>query len=213
MRIPVSSSLLRRTAVAVGVVVIGLATVAPSQALASAHPDKKSSINTYSAWDGSSNVQSFGCPNTTTYGQVVTAPAKVKSLKKYSFYLNDFAIPGSMVVRGEVYAWNGTTATGSALSETAPRTLSYGDSAFHTETFKTGGAAVKAGSQYVIFLSIDKDFESCTNPYTNGWASVADTTYTGGTFVYQNNGGDESQWAGGAWNTFGIDLAFRANFK
>ena len=115
-----------------------------------------------------------------------------------------------MVVRGEVYAWNGVTATGSSLFESSPRTLSYGDSAFHKEAFNTGGVSVTAGDQYVIFASIDKDYEACTDPYTNGWASVPDTTYSGGDFVYQNNGGDESQWSGGGWSTFGVDLAFKA---
>ena len=43
-------------------------------------------------------------------------------------------VPGSsglMVVRGEVYAWDGSKATGSSLYESAPRTISFSDSAFH----------------------------------------------------------------------------------
>jgi hypothetical protein len=209
LHISVSPSLIRRAAVAVGVVALGVATFAPTGAFA--HIDKKhATINTYKVWDGSTTIQAFGCPDTTTYGQVITVPAGKTTLNKYTFYMNDFGATGSMVVRGEVYAWNGTMATGSSLSETAARTLDYSDALFHKETFKAGGITVTPGSQYVVFASIDKDFESCTGSYTNGWGGVSDSVYSGGTFVYQNNTGDESQWTATPWNTFGFDLAFKA---
>jgi hypothetical protein len=35
-------------------------------------------------------------------------------------------------------------------------------------------------------------------------------SYAGGTFVYQNNSGDKSQWTTTPWNSFGLDLAFKA---
>jgi hypothetical protein len=62
----------------------------------------------------------------------------------------------------------------------------------------------------VIFASIDKDFEQCTNDYILEWGSVDDSAYPKGTFVFQNNSGDENQWTTTSWNTFGIDLAFKA---
>ena len=80
-------------------------------------------------------------------------------------------------------------------------------------TFKTKGANLTAGSQYVLFASIDKDYEACTDPYTNGWGSTDDTAYPGGTFVFLNSGGDESQWTTSSWTSFGIDLAFQAYMK
>jgi len=115
-----------------------------------------------------------------------------------------------MKVRGEVYAWDGSKATGSALYQSAARFVSFSDSLFHFETFKAGGIPVTAGHQYVIFASIDKEYEKCKNNYTLGWAAVDDSVYAGGTFVYQNNSGDESQWTTTPWNTFGLDLAFKA---
>jgi hypothetical protein len=115
-----------------------------------------------------------------------------------------------MVVRGEVYKWDGAKATGAALFESAPRTVSFGDDAFHKETFKPGGVTVTPGAKYVLFASIDKDFEQCTGDYELGWAYVRDGTYGRGTFVYQNNGGDESQWTSAPWETLGFDLAFKA---
>ena len=87
-------SFIRRAALVAGVVALGLATVAPTQAFAQRHPDKKNpTINTYGAWDGSSNVVQFGCPNTTTYGQVITVPAGKSSLDKYKFWLSDLVRP------------------------------------------------------------------------------------------------------------------------
>jgi len=65
----------------------------------------------------------------------------------------------------------------------------------------------------VIFASIDKDFESCTNQYVLGWAAVSGATYTGGAFGSQHNGGDESKWTTAAWSTIGIDLAFKAHLS
>jgi hypothetical protein len=167
-----------------------------------------SAISTYKSWDGSQAVGSFGCPNTTTYGQVITVKKKTM-LNKFTFsWIN--GTTGSMVVRGEVYAWDGSKATGSALWESSPKTISFQDSAFHSVSFKPGALPLTQHGQYVLFASIDKDFEQCTASYVLNWGSVDDSVYAGGTFVYQNNGGDEGQWTTSAWNTFGIDLAFNA---
>jgi len=152
-------------------------------------------------------VGSFGCPNTTTYGQVITVPNNKHNLNSFTFeWVNGST--GSMVVRGEVYQWDGSKATGSALFESEPRTISFSKSRFHKETFPVV-VAVTPGAKYVVFASIDKDFEQCTGDYTLNWGAVDDSVYGDGTFVYQNNTGDESQWTISAWNTFGIDLAFK----
>ena len=66
----------------------------------------------------------------------------------------------------------------------------------------------------VMFASIAKDYEKCTNDYELVWGDVDDTSYSGGTFVYQNNGGDESQWTTVPWTTtYGKDAAFIAATK
>jgi hypothetical protein len=169
------------------------------------------SINTYKSWDGSQYVYAFGCPNTTTYGQVITAP-NTATLNKFSFWWANAVGSGSMVVRGEVYAWDGTKATGSALWESKAKKISYGDSSFHRETFKTGPLPLTPGAQYVLFASLDKDFEKCEGDYTLEWGLVDDSVYPAGTFVYQNNGGDESQWTATSWSTYGGDVALKAAF-
>lgn len=167
-------------------------------------------ITTYKSWDGSMSVIPFGCPNTSTYGQVITIPNGRTHLGKFHFSWVNLGT-GSMKVRGEVYAWDGTKATGSALYESAPKNISFSDGLFHRVTFQANLIPVTAGAQYVIFASIDKDYEDCTNNYEVGWGYIGSDVYPGGTFVYQNNGGDESQWTGSAWTTFGgSDVAFKA---
>jgi hypothetical protein len=208
-RTALTSSFLRRTAVTASAVAFVFAAFGNIQASAST-TRVRPTINTFKVWDGSQNVIEFGCPNTTTYGQVITVPGSKTLLNKFTFAWENYTGSGSMVVRGEVYAWDGTKATGAAVFESAPRTIAFGDALFHNENFKPNGKSVTPGAQYVLFASIDKDFEQCTGNYTLGWASVPDGTYTKGTFVYQNNGGDESQWTSSSWSTFGIDLAFKA---
>jgi len=204
-----SSSFLRRGAVLAGVVALGIAALtAPAGATIDG---KKTVIDTFPQWDGSTYVFEFGCPNTTTYGQVVTAPAHRKHIKNFTFTWHDFTT-GSMVVRGEVYAWNGSMATGSAVAESAPQTVTSGAPDWFTVNFKLKGS-VTPGQQYVIFASIDKDFESCTGGYTVQWGLDPGDAYSGGGFVYLNSGGDESQWTTQPWSGFGTqDLAFKTTF-
>jgi hypothetical protein len=167
-------------------------------------------ISTYSSWNGSSVIEPFGCPDTTTYGQVITMPAGKTHLGKFHFsWIN--LDSGSMVVRGEVYAWDGTKATGSALYESNPKTISFNDGLFHKVTFKATLVPVTPGAQYVIFASIDKDYEQCQNNYEVEWGFVGSDVYPGGNFVFQNNSGDESQWTATPWVDVGADAAFKVS--
>lgn len=206
---PLASSFLRRSAVVAGVVALAIAAFTPSAGATIA--GKKTVIDTFGQWDGSTYAYQFGCPNTTTYGQVVTAPPKRKHVKSFTFTWHDYTT-GSMVVRGGVYAWNGSMATGSAIAESAPQTVNSGASGWFKVTFKAKGA-VTPGSQYVIFASIDKDFDQCTGGYTVQWGLDPGDVYSGGLFVYLNSGGDSSQWTTQTWSNFGgQDLAFKATF-
>jgi hypothetical protein len=187
---------------AAGAVAVAFAVLGSSPAAA---------ISTYKSWDGSQYVYPFGCPDTTTYGQVITVPKSKHTLSKFTFSWANYGATGSMVVRGEVYAWDGTKATGSAIFESSPKTISFGDSDFHKVSFSPT-APVTAG-QYVIFATIDKDYEQCTGDYLLKWGLVDDSAYSKGTFVYQNNAGDEGQWTVTPWDTYGGDLAFKASLQ
>ena len=171
-----------------------------------------SAISTYGAWDGSNYVDPFGCDSTATYGQVITVTGKT-TLNNFAFSWATYNnTTGSMVVRGEVYAWDGTKATGNALWESQPRKIAFHDSAFHVESFKPGALPLTLHQQYVLFASFSKDFGSCKNNYELKWGLINnESAYRKGTFVYQNNGADASQWTTASWNTtYGGDLAFKA---
>jgi hypothetical protein len=170
----------------------------------------RATINTFPSWNGTDIAQPFGCPNTTTYGETITVPAGKAILNKFTFTWVNLS-SGTMVVRAEVYAWDGSKATGSSLFQ-KKRTISFQDGLFHLETFKSlTGISVTPGAQYVLFASIDKDYEKCSN-YTLGWGlPFSIDPYPGGAFVYQNNAGNEANWTSVPWSNFGgWDAAFKA---
>jgi hypothetical protein len=173
-------------------------------------------ISDYKAWDGRTVTGLFGCPNTTTIGEVITVRNKTM-LNNFTFawaFNVEFAQPGSMVVRGEVYQWDGTKATGNALWESQPRTIAWADSTIHKVAFKTGPVPLQPNTQYVIFASIDKDFAQCTPNYALAWGYVDDAAYPGGTMVGLNSGGDYTQWTTQPWiQGIGMDEAFSAAVK
>jgi hypothetical protein len=183
-------------------------------------------------WNGSPIISGFGYGQpccTATYGQTVTVPATDTTLHSFTFYVQ---LPTNLTFRGEVYAWDPTTgnpanntsgnATGPALYESGPmHTTSYngGIGPFEPITFKTGGINLTAGAQYVLFFTISRDY-AADAPAAGipGFAGYTATdTYSGGDFVFLNNGGDTSQWTTTPWSNlvaFGADdLAFTASFS
>ena len=168
-------------------------------------------INTHHGWDPNNTVGDFGCPNTTDFGQVITIPKFKHTLGDFSFWQKGQAGgERSMVVRAEVYLWDGAKATGSAVYESDPRTIAYKNFKFHRETF-SANVSVTPGAQYILFLTVDKDFDQCTGDYTTRWGLVDDTTYAGGWFFYLNSGGDASLWTTPGWTNYSHDLVFAAS--
>jgi hypothetical protein len=169
-------------------------------------------IDTSGAWDGSSFVMQFGVPNTATYGQTITVPLGSSRLQSFSFAMN---LPATTIFRGEVYAWDGSKATGPSLYESGPRTTG-GSGSFQWITFNTGGVNLTPGGQYVLFASVSKDYLAGSGNGSWGYLGGADV-YPGGGFVYLNNGGDPSQWTSQTWSTWlgggPDDLAFKASFN
>lgn len=190
-------------------------------------------IDTVPSWNGASQIASFGNPNTATYGQLVTVPQGATVLTKFSFFMR---IPATLVFRGFVYKWNGTQAAnpsnlsstintssqpastkgplanGGALFESSPRSTTQGAN-FEEVVFNIPGSGIQLneGQQYVLFASVSKDF----GPVGTGqWGAINSNVYSGGNFVYQNNGSNTTQWTTVPWSAFpGSDLAFRATFN
>jgi hypothetical protein len=220
----IGAGLRRSLVVGVGVAAVSLAPA--SDALAS------TTIGNTPPWNGSPIISGFGYGQpccTATYGQTVTVPATDTRLDSFTFYVQ---LPTNLIFRGEVYAWDPTTgnpanntsgnATGPALYESGPmHTTSYnsGFGPFEPITFNTGGIPLTAGAQYVLFFTISRDYAAnAPTAGIPGFAGITATdTYSGGDFVFINNGGDTSQWTTTPWsNLVGLgadDLAFTASFS
>lgn len=209
MRIPSSSTFFRRAAASA--MAVGIAML-PVQALGVVPADQaakaKVIVDTDQYFDGSNAVLPFGCPDSSVYGQTILIPAKIHNITKFTFRMSGQAAAGqSMVVRGEVYAWNGTMAT-KPVAESKPMTIAFDNTDYNQVTFKVKGAKVKPGQEYVVFASIDKDFEDCTGNYTLVWGSVDGSSYADGQFVFQNNQGNEDNWTSVPWTPIGsLDAA------
>jgi hypothetical protein len=167
-------------------------------------------IDTTLGWDGSSAVAPFGLPDTATYGQTITVPLTDTSLTSFSFEMNQ---PASDIFKGYVFAWDGLKASGSSLY-TSP-VMSTSGSGFQEITFNTGGLSLTPGGTYVLFASAS-EIPASTGTGTWGQPNISNP-YSGGGFVFMNNGTDSSQWTTVNWvqNLLGIggDLAFKASFS
>lgn len=150
-------------------------------------------------------VDPFGVPDTATYGQVITADATHTTLDGFAFEMD---LPSTVAFRGEVYAWDGTKATGGALFESAP--VSTSGAGLQVVTFNTGGITLTPGQEYVLFASTSKD--QAGHSGVGGWQFFNSNVYSGGEFVFLNNDGDPSQWTTTPWNTTVGDLSFQAYF-
>lgn len=147
-----------------------------------------------------SAIASWGLPNTAAYGQTFTL-GSAGSLDNVTFRIDD---SGSAVTYDlQVFAWGGTMATGTSLGSVSGATS--GVSGMSTVSIGTGGIDLGAGT-FVAFL------QATSNGGTR-WGSVnGSDAYAGGEFVFQNNGGNTSQWTtsnwSGDWQGPDYDLAF-----
>ena len=138
----------------------------------------------------------------------ITAPAGGALLTSFSFEMN---LPSSVAFRGEVYAWNGTNATGSNLFESTVTSTS--GSGMQLITFNIpGGLVLASGQQYVLFASTAKDQSGHSG--TGNWGAWTSSVYGGGNTVFLSTGPDNGDgWTTLAWgNASDKDLAFKATF-
>ena len=179
-----------------------------------AAPGQAASVSTVPAWDGTTEIQPFGDPDTGTYGQVITVPAGENRLTGFTFYVK---LPSSLTFRAFVYAWNEVEqrATGPALFE-GPDTHTTEEAVFQPIAVNTGAVEISPGAQYVVFFSIshDKGIDEGSNAVgTYGMLPTGATQYEGGNFVFENNGYNDLEWTGSKWANFlRADLAFSAEF-
>ena len=172
---------------------------------------QNNSIDTISQWNGTTSISMFGSgtsgtnSGTSTYGQSITIGANANPLNSYSFEMNCTA--GTVTLRGEVYAWDGTKASGAALFEGSPQTVT-GGGGFQVVTVNVGGLTLPAGS-YVLFVTTTKDMTTPGPGCTFGILPT-NSAILGGMFVYLNDY-NSALWTTATWGAINQDLAMRVN--
>lgn len=170
-------------------------------------------IDTLSGWGGTSGIKNFGEPNSATYGQTITAPGSDTVLSSFTFLVNDFLNTDFVEFEAYVYAWDGAKATGPALFQSNPlsTTNNGGSDGFESFTIHTGGISLIGGAEYVLFFSASNLFDGEFG--SSEWAYRNADVYSGGQFVFQDNGSNFSSLTSNSWsNRVGEDLAFTATF-
>ncbi len=172
-------------------------------------------IDTTPSWDGIDFVQPFGEDNTATYGQTFTVGSD-NVLNDFTFFLNDFdGQPDVVDFAAYVAEWDGLKATGSILYQSAPQSTTNA-AGFEQFTFNTGGISLTSGKQYVAFLSASNFFDGTTGLAGLGFTDFQDV-YSGGNFVFYNNGSDFSLLTKNTWDDVGTggfgDSAFKVSFS
>ena len=170
---------------------------------------------------GGSFVQSWGkdagTPNTQTYGQTITVPTDYV-LTSFSFWLGrtstNFPDPSdpSLSFMAYVYAWNEglSMATGAALYTSGAVTHNATPATPFTEyMFTTGGLPLVSGNTYALFFSTS----GLTGNGHIQWEAATGDEYSGGHFIFLNNGEDTGAWTTDTWGSgVASDLHFEANF-
>lgn len=147
-----------------------------------------------------------------TVGQTFTAPVSGDHFLT-SFSFSARLASGSVFQDiAAIYAWNGTTATGTVLYSS---TFFISSSGFTTFTFDTnsasGGLSLTSGNQYVmVFTAVGTGNPAGANGSESAEASSANP-YSGGQLVYSF---DRTKVAGAGFANPGptADLAFKATF-
>ncbi|MBD2179001.1 hypothetical protein H6F42_18930 [Pseudanabaena sp. FACHB-1998] len=173
-------------------------------------------IDTNPSWNGSSFIFPFGEPNTATYGQTFTVTGSENILESFSFKVQTTSATPSKFA-AYVAGWDGSKAT-SILYQSSLQTNS-NNSAFNDFTFNTGGLALTSAQQYVAFISASNFFDGQPDRSVLGF--INSDVYSGGQFVFLNNGSNFSALTQTNWSrseqfsrssdVFG-DLAFKATF-
>lgn len=151
-----------------------------------------------------SQIIYWGLPDTAAYGQTFTL-GSAATVNDVTFRIDDFGASVSYVLN--IFAWDGSKTSGSALWSAGGSTSGV---AGMTTILTSAGNTLLGAGQFVAFLQ-------ATSTGSTAWGSVAGSdAYAGGAFVFQNNGGDQSQWGTVNWSTDwqgpGYDLAFAINY-
>jgi hypothetical protein len=151
----------------------------------------------------------FGFPDTSTYGELFTAPSSADTnLQDFGFYMGSTFTEGDIKLQAYIATWTGTQAGTLVFSSPV---FDYANTGNDFITFNTGGLPLTPGGSYVAFLSISEQYG---NSVGQAYVSQGSEAIPGGAFVYYNNGGDFSLLFSNPWDAQGLkpDWAFNATF-
>ena len=160
---------------------------------------------TYTSAPNGSSVAPLAVPNTTTYGEVFTAPSTGGStLESFSFWLS-----GSLAqAYGGVGTWT-NNGIGTNLFASSAFGASY--NGFTEVTVNTGGVVLTPGQQYVVYFSNSGIAgDSGSDSFEMGSGSGLES----GAMAWDNNNGNNpvhANWSG-CHGTCGITLASTMTF-
>src|SRR2546423_7731695 len=120
--------------------------------LALSVPASAQNIDTFSQWNGSSFISSYGVPNTATYGQTFTPTGSQTRLNGFTVEVG-FASAG-IASQAFVYQWDSVNSRiiGPALFSSGTINVAAG-AGFTAVSVNTSGVTLTPGQQYVVFLS------------------------------------------------------------
>ena len=165
-----------------------------------------SSAQTISLSGNDAPTAPFGKSFTATYGQTFTAPIGFNFLQNFSFWLtNDASLgisnPSSLRFRAYVMGWD--VINGRALGPVLyTSTMQSGPTALSQRyDFAATNTALSGSSQYVAFLSASGLFGTIgVAEATAGVEASLLGTYTGGQFVFTDNGDSFGKLTTDAWD-------------
>ena len=169
---------------------------------------------TYNNFNGYSDFwHPFGNPDTSTYGELFTSPNNGdNNLASFSFYMGSPFVAGNIITGAYIATWTGTMAGTLLYSSESGGAINYDNLGNEQITINTGGLALTANTQYVMFLSVSNYYgQSSGQAYASQGTSIAGLNG----FVYNNNGGNfnalfTTAWSGPLSPDWAVNLNFNA---
>ena len=179
---------------------------------------KLSSAQTINLPSNDATTGPFGKSATATYGQTFIAPVGFNFLQNFSFWLsndpaNQAVNSSSLKFRAYVMQWDASAgnAVGSALYTSS---IQSGPSASSQRyDFASANTLLNGNFQYVAFLSASGLFGSITVAEAKaGVEASLSGTYTGGQFVFTDNGDSFGKLTTDPWDFAGGLPEYQAHF-
>lgn len=178
--------------------------------IALSSPVSAQTINTTTAWDGSSSISAWNSDVTETIGQTIGPTSSQTRLSSFTFELSQIGGTTPMQYQAFVYQWNSGNKTlmGPALFTSGVLTAPTGI-AYTPVTINTGSLALTAGLQYMLFFTTTSVSQVSNAQYQVG--KTSGNSYIAGGALYSGSG-SFSSLSSLEWEDPGLNLAFIATF-